>query len=345
MPSNQRRSAKISGPHSRWIFPRVWFRMGLMDHSKPPSAPSPASVSRRSFASLSAASLAGLATTMGQRFALAEEAAEKAGVVGKIRHSACKWCYRDIPLDDLCTAGKEFGLESVELLNPEDFPTLQKHGMHCAMVSFPTGERKVGGKKKKIGGIPNAFNRVEHHDTLVEIYEPHLKASAEAGFTNVICFSGNRDSLDDEAGLENCAKGLQRLMPLCEKLGVTLSMELLNSKVNHKDYQCDGSAWGAELCERVGSERFKLLYDIYHMQIMEGDVIHTIRDRHQYFSHYHTGGVPGRHEIDESQELYYPAIVKAIVETGFDGWVAQEFIPAREDKIASLRQGVEICTL
>ncbi len=303
------------------------------------------SLTRRNFVSASAATIAAVSASLQSRLEAADTAAREAGVSGRIRHSVCKWCYKDISLDDLCTAGKGFGLESVELLNPEDFPTLKKHGLHCAMVSFPTGELEIGGKKKKIGTIPHAFNRVEHHDTLVEIYDPLIKASAAAGFTNVICFSGNRDGLDDEQGLENCAEGLKRLMPLCEKLGVTLSMELLNSKVNHADYMCDHSAWGAALCDRVGSERFKLLYDIYHMQIMEGDVIATIRDRQQYFSHYHTGGVPGRAEIDETQELYYPAIVRAIVETGYDGWVGQEFIPKREDKLASLRQGVEICTV
>jgi hydroxypyruvate isomerase len=301
--------------------------------------------SRRRFVSGSTATIAAVSASLQTRFALAEKAAEEAGVGGKINHSACKWCYRDISLDDLCTAGKEFGLESVELLMPEDFPTLKKHDMHCAMVSFPSAEVTMGGKKKKIGTIPNAFNRLEHHDTLVEIYEPHIKASKEAGFTNVICFSGNRNGMDDEEGLKNCAVGLKKLMPLCEKLGVTLSMELLNSKVNHKDYMCDLSSWGAALCDEVGSENFKLLYDIYHMQIMEGDIIATIKDRNQYFSHYHTGGVPGRAEIDETQELYYPAIMKAIVETGYTGWVAQEFIPKREDKIASLKQAVEICTV
>lgn len=282
---------------------------------------------------------------MSHRFSLAEEAAEKAGVGGKINHSACKWCYKDVSLDDLCTAGKEFGLQSIELLLPPDFETLKKHDMHCAMVSFPAGEYEIGGEKKKLGTIPNAFNRIEHHDALVELYEPHIKTCAEAGFKQVICFSGNRNGMDDEEGLKNCAAGLKRLMPLCEKHGVTLSMELLNSKVNHKDYMCDLSSWGAALCEEVGSEHFKLLYDIYHMQIMEGDIIATIKERHQYFSHYHTGGVPGRAEIDETQELYYPAIMKAIVETGYEGYVGQEFIPKRDDKIASLKQGVEICTV
>ncbi|NNE91863.1 MAG: TIM barrel protein [Verrucomicrobiales bacterium] len=308
---------------------------------------SPSPFSRRSFVGGTAktAAITAVAASMHTRFSRAEEDAKKSGAGGKINHSACKWCYKNISLDDLCTAGKEFGLRSVELLMPEDFATLKKHGMHCGMVSFPTGEMEIDGKKKKIGGIPNAFNRKEHHDLLVEIYEPHLKASAEAGFKNVICFSGNRNGLDDNEGLKTCAEGLKRLMPLCEKLGVTLTMELLNSKVNHKDYMCDHTDWGVALCNEIGSEHFKLLYDIYHMQIMEGDVIATIRKNHPFFSHYHTGGVPGRHEIDETQELYYPAIMKAIVETGYDGWVAQEFIPAREDKIASLRQGVEICTV
>jgi hydroxypyruvate isomerase len=308
--------------------------------------PTPSSPTRRSFVSTTgAATVAAVAASMHDRFALAEEAAAKAGVAGRINHSACKWCYKDISLDDLCTAGKEFGLGAIDLLDPADFATVKKHGMHCPMVSFPSAEVEIGGVKKKVGSIPHGFNRPEHHDTLFALYEKLIAESAAAGFTNVICFSGNRDGMDDEQGLEHCAVGLKRLMPLCEKHGVTLTMELLNSKVNHKDYMCDHSAWGAALCDNVGSERFKLLYDIYHMQIMEGDVIATIRERHRYFSHYHTGGVPGRAEIDETQELHYPAIMKAIVATGYIGWVAQEFIPKRADKIASLKQAVGICTV
>ena len=161
--------------------------------------------------------------------------------------------------------------------------------------------------------------------------------------TNLICFSGNRAGLDDEKGLENCALGLKRIMKLAEEKQVTIAMELLNSRVNHKDYQCDHTAWGVELCQRISSERFKLLYDIYHMQIMEGDLIATIKKHHRHFAHYHTGGVPGRNEIDDTQEIHYPAVMKAIVETGFKGHVAQEFIPKRKDVIASLRQGVGIC--
>lgn len=314
-----------------------------MRYLQPMSEASP--FSRRSFVSTSTAAITAVAASMHHRYSLAEEDAKKAGVGGAIQHSACKWCYKSIPLEDLCIAGKEFGLQSIELLDPEHFPTLKKHGMHCSMVNYASAEMEVGGKKIKIGSIPHGFNRVEYHDKLVEIYEPQIKTSAEAGFKNVICFSGNRDGMDDEEGLKNCAIGLKRLMPLCEKLGVTLSMELLNSKVNHADYMCDLSSWGVALCDEVGSENFKLLYDIYHMQIMEGDIIATIRDRHQYFSHYHTGGVPGRAEIDETQELNYPAIMRAIVDTGYKGWVAQEFIPKREDKIASLKQAVEICTV
>ncbi|MBI3881165.1 MAG: TIM barrel protein [Verrucomicrobia bacterium] len=268
------------------------------------------------------------------------------GLKGHVHHSVCKWCYKDIALDDLCVAGKAMGLQSIELLDPEHFATLKKHGLHCAMVSYPSVEipdAKAKSGKTKIGGIPKAFNRVEHHDALIAVYEPLIKASAAAGFLNVICFSGNRDGMDEETGLQNCATGLKRLLPLAEKHKVTLCMELLNSRVNHKDYMCDKSAWGIELCKRIGSERFKLLYDIYHMQIMEGDVIATIKRDNQYFAHYHTGGVPGRAEIDDTQELNYAAIMRAIVGTGFKGHVAQEFIPKREDKLASLRQAVGIC--
>lgn len=270
------------------------------------------------------------------------QAAETAAAAGRIRHSVCKWCYKDISLEVLCAAAREIGLQSIELLMPDELPVLEKHGLTCALVSNPTATTPAG---VKVGGIERAFNRLEHHDTLVAAYEPHLKAAAAAGAKQVICFSGNRDGMDDEQGLENCATGLKRLMPVAEKLGLTLVMELLNSKVNHKDYMCDHTAWGVELCKRIGSDHFKLLYDIYHMQIMEGDVISTIRANHPFISHYHTGGVPGRNEIDESQELYYPAIMRAIVETGYQGFVAQEFIPKRPDKLASLKQGVDICSV
>ena len=258
---------------------------------------------------------------------------------GKINQSVCQWCYKSVSLEELCSASAAMGLKSVELLQPADFATVKKHGLICAMVSNPT----VAVGNDKVGGITKAWNRVEYHDALVTAYEGHLHATAEAGFPNLICFSGNRDGMADDVGLENCAKGLKRITALAEKLGVTVCMELLNSRVNHKDYMCDHSAWGVALCKKIDSPRFKLLYDIYHMQIMEGDVIATIRADHQYFAHYHTGGVPGRAEIDETQELYYPAIMRAIVETGYTGYVAQEFVPKRSDVIASLKQGVQIC--
>ncbi len=270
------------------------------------------------------------------------DAADQAAAGSRINHSVCKWCYGSIPLEDLCVAGKDFGLKSIELLMPGDFPVLRKHGLECAMVSFPGGTTPAG---VKVGGITNAFNRLEHHDTLVSLYEPLIKASAEAGAKQVICFSGNRGGMSDEQGLDNCATGLKRLLPLAEKLGITLVMELLNSKVDHKDYMCDHTAWGVALCEKIGSANFKLLYDIYHMQIMEGDVIATIRGHHKHISHYHTGGVPGRNEIDDTQELNYPAIMRAIADTGYKGFVGQEFIPKNPDKIASLKKCVGICDI
>jgi len=284
-----------------------------------------------------AALLAGVATS-----SLTMKAAEKIIPIphrGRVRQSVCQWCYSKIPLDELCAAAAAMGLQSVELIQPQDFPTVRRHGLICAMVGNPTA--KIG--DSTVGGIDKAWNRLEHHDALLTVYEAQLRATAEAGYPNLICFSGNRAGLADEAGLENCAIGLKRLLPLAEKLGVTVCMELLNSRVNHKDYMCDHTVWGVELVKRLGSERFKLLYDIYHMQIMEGDVIATIRDNCQFFAHYHTGGVPGRAEIDETQELNYPAIMRAILDTGYKGYVAQEFVPKRPDVLASLRQGVEIC--
>ena len=254
---------------------------------------------------------------------------------GRVNHSACKWCYSKIPLDDFCKTGKEIGLVAVDLLSPNEFETVKKHGLVCSMVSNPT----VDG----LGGITKAFNRVEHHDKLVQGYEDYIKKTADAGFERLICFSGNRAGLDDQKGLENCELGLKRVMAAAEKHKVTICMELLNSKRSHKDYQCDHTAWGVGLVKRISSERFKLLYDIFHMQIMDGDVCDTIKENHQYFDHYHTGGVPGRAEIDDSQELYYPRIIKAIVDTGFKGYVAQEFVPKRSDVMASLKQGIQIC--
>ncbi len=249
---------------------------------------------------------------------------------GRINHSVCKWCYGKIPLEDFCKSVKEMGITGIDLLGPNEWPVLKKYGLTCSM---PQGAGK---------GIPDGFNDPKFHDELVASYEAIFPKLKEAGFTKVICFSGNRRGMSDEEGMNNCATALKRLMPSAEKHGVTMIMELLNSKVDHKDYMCDHSAWGVELCKKVGSENFKLLYDIYHMQIMEGDIIRTIRGNHQYFGHYHTGGNPGRNEIDETQELYYPAIMRAIVDTGYKGFVAQEFIPKR-DPLTSLKEAVLLC--
>ena len=271
----------------------------------------------------------------------AAEAAAPAKLKGNIHHSVSAWCYgglfnpgKDKPakmsFEDFCRACASMGLESVELLGPDQWPAVKKAGLTCAMCNGPDS-------------IPYGWNRVEHHDDLLGKFEKAIPQVAEAGFPNIITFSGNRKGMSNEEGLENCVKGLKRLVTIAEKHNVTVCVELLNSKRSHKDYMCDHSAWGVELCKRVGSERLKLLYDIFHMQIMEGDVIDTIRENHQYFGHYHTGGVPGRNEIDDTQEIHYPAVMKTIVATGYKGFVGQEFVPKRADALASLRQSVLIC--
>ncbi|MGB9602979.1 MAG: hydroxypyruvate isomerase family protein [Verrucomicrobiia bacterium] len=269
----------------------------------------------------------GILTATVKQASAAEEL--KVKLKGNIHHSVSRWCYGKLSLDDLCKACVDIGIESVELLGPSEWPTVKKYGLTCAMCNGPDS-------------IGYGFNRVEHHDDLVSKFEKAIPQVAEFGFPNIICFSGNRRGMSDEEGLENCVKGLKRLMPIAEKYKVTVVLELLNSKVNHKDYMADHTAWGVELCKRVGSERLKLLYDIYHMQIMEGDLIRTIKENYKYIGHYHTGGNPGRNEIDETQEINYPAVMKAIVSTGYKGFVGQEFIPKR-DPIASLRQAIMIC--
>lgn len=282
----------------------------------------------------SSAGFAGLGM-MGHRF---QEADIQAGLdlKGKVHHSACRWCYQDIPFEELVVNAKKIGLQSIELTGPDEWEILKKHDMTAAIGwgKYPDGMN-----------IPNFFNRTKNHDALVGFYEDIIPKAAKAGVKNIITFSGNRDGMNDEDGLINCKKGLQRIMKTAERYDVTISMELLNSKVNHKDYQADTTEWGAALCEMVGSDKFKLLYDIYHMQIMEGDVIATIKKYHPYISHYHTGGVPGRNEIDETQELNYAAIIRAIYNTGYKGFIGQEFIPARKDKMASLEQAVKICDI
>jgi len=219
-------------------------------------------------------------------------------------------------------------MQGVDLLDPRDFPTLKKHGLVCTMVNC--------------NSIPKGFNRTQNHDELVANLKKAIDATAEAGFPNVIAFSGNRAGMDDEEGAKNCIAGFKKIAGYAEEKKVTICMELLNSK-QHTDYMCDHTAWGAKVCRAVGSPRIKLLYDIYHMQMMEGDIISTMRQFKDCIGHVHTGGVPGRNEIDETQELYYPAIMKALVALKYDGYVAHEFIPRSKDPLASLANAVKIC--
>ena len=253
---------------------------------------------------------------------------------GNINHSVCRWCFGGLSVEELCIAVKEIGFSAIDLVGPADWPTLQKHGIFSSMCNGAEINLTDGFAEKKF------------HETLIKNYTAMIPLVAKAGYKNLICFSGSRRGMDDETGLANSAEGLKQIIGIAEKHGVILQMELLNSKIDHHDYFCDRSAWGIELCKRVGSPNFKLLYDIYHMQIDEGDVIRTIKQNHQYFGHYHTAGVPGRHELDENQELFYPAIINAILATGFKDYLAQEFIPtAKEnvDKLASLKKAVLIC--
>jgi len=247
---------------------------------------------------------------------------------GRIKQSVCQWCYRKMPIEKLAANAAQIGLKSIELVNPKDWPVLKKHGLICAMSNSH--------------GIAKGLNRKENHDGCLARIRKSIEQTADAGFPNVICFSGNRAGMDDDEGLKNCEIAVKQIMPLVEKKKVMLCMELLNSKRDHKDYMCDRTHWGAKLVKRIGSPRFKLLYDIYHMQVQEGDVIATIRENKDYIGHYHTGGVPGRNEINDSQELNYSTVMRAIVDTGFKGYVGQEFIP-KLDPITSLAEAARIC--
>ena len=253
------------------------------------------------------------------------------------QHSVCRWCFESTPLTTLAEWCGDLGIQGIDLLHPQEVAEITSFGLSCPITAAP--EHQSG-----LGCIERAFNKLEHHATLLEIYQKLIPEAAEVGIPNVITFSGNREGLSDDEGIENCARGLEPLLNLADKHDVTLIMELLNSKVDHPDYQCDHTDWGIALCEKLDSPRFKLLYDIYHMQVMEGDVIATIKKASAYIGHYHTAGVPGRHEIDESQELYYPVIMKAIEATGYDGFVAQEFIPTWNNQRAALADAVARCS-
>jgi hydroxypyruvate isomerase len=249
------------------------------------------------------------------------------------RHSACRWCYSGIPLEELCERGQDIGLQSIELLKPDEWPVALKAGLGCAVATADFIR------------IPDGFNDRRQHTRLQAQYPALIRQAADAGIPHVICFSGNRRGMRADKGLENCARGLEPLVRLAESAGVTLIMELLNSKVDHRDYMADHTEWGVALVNKIGSPHFRLLYDIYHMQIMEGDLIRTIQTHHTHLAHYHTGGVPGRHEINASQEINYPAVVRAIVATGYTGYLGQEFIPTYDDKLAALAEGLGICSV
>jgi len=263
---------------------------------------------------------------------------EYAPLKGNINHSVCQWCFNDIPLETLAQEAQLMGLVGIDLIGAEGWDTLKKYKLTSTMCY---GDLEGISTRN----LTNGWCDLQFHEDLIKHYKRFIPMVAEAGWTNLICFSGNRRGIDDKTGLENCVKGLKEILPLAAQHGVVLHMELLNSKVNHADYMCDNSPWGVALCEALNSDNFKLLYDIYHMQIMEGDVIRTIKENQKHYGHFHTAGVPGRNEIDESQELYYPAIMEAIVATGFQGYVAQEFIPKdkTEKGLKSLADAVRRC--
>ena len=250
---------------------------------------------------------------------------------GNVNHSVCRWCFGNVDLDTLCIEAKKIGIKAIDLVGPGDWATLKKHGLDSSLCN--------GAEL----GIDDGWNEPKFHADLIKRYTEMIPKVAEAGYKQLICFSGAKRGKDNETGWKNCVDGLKQIIPIAEKHKVVLVMELLNSKVDHRDYQCDNTPWGVELCKRLGSENFKLLYDIYHMQIDEGNVISTIKNNFKYISHYHTAGVPGRHELDDNQELYYPAIIRAIVVTGFKGYLAQEFIPSKKDVFKSLNEAVTIC--
>ena len=264
----------------------------------------------------------------GRAGAIEMDKIERVATKGRINQSVSQWCYGKWSLDELCQVSKKLGLKAIDLLGPGQFATVKKYGLVVSMVNSHS--------------LTNGLADKKYHDECLAKLRETIDATSEAGFPNVISFSGNRRGIPDDVGIENAVEALKKIVGHAEKKNVTIVLEYLNSKVNHKDYMFDRTAWGVEVCKQVGSDRVKILYDIYHAQIMEGDIIRTIRDNKDYISHYHTGGNPGRNEIDDTQELYYPAIMKAIAETGFKGYVAHEFVPKR-DPLESLTYAARIC--
>jgi hydroxypyruvate isomerase len=287
--------------------------------------------SRRTFIRNASFAAAGtLAAAMAQKAGAGIELdkIERAVKTGRINQSVSRWCYGKWSLDEICAVSAKLGIKAIDLLGPSDFPTIKKHNLVCSMVGSHSLSDGLCDKK--------------FHDQCLAKLREAIDATSEAGFPNVIAFSGNRRGISDDVGIENAVAALKQIASYAEQKKVTINLEYLNSKVNHKDYMFDKTSWGVEVCKKIGSERVKILYDIYHAQIMEGDIIRTIKNNKDYIGHYHTGGNPGRNEIDDTQELYYPAIMRAIAETGYKGYVAHEFVPTR-DPLTSLTQAVRIC--
>ncbi|CAM0553422.1 MULTISPECIES: hydroxypyruvate isomerase family protein [Halomonadaceae] len=266
--------------------------------------------------------------------ALADDMPSQRALKGNIHHSVARWTFDFLSLEELCQLSTELGITAIDLVGPEEWPVLQRYGLDSSMCN--------GAELS----LEDGWGDTRFHSELIERYLQHIDLVSQAGYTNLICFSGNARGMSPEQGLQNAETGLKQILTQAEAKGVVLQMELFNSKIDHPDYLCDNSAWGIELSRRLDSPNFKLLYDIYHMQISEGDVIRTIRENHHFFGHYHTAGVPGRHEIDDTQELNYPAICRAIRDTGFQGYIAQEFLPDRtsqQAKIESLQAAIQRC--
>ncbi|WP_372920056.1 hydroxypyruvate isomerase family protein [Salegentibacter sp.] len=249
----------------------------------------------------------------------------------KIKHSVCRWCFEDIPLNKFAEQCAALGFDAIDLLKPSEWETVERHGLVCAMAT------------DDFASVENGFNQPKNHKSLQGNYRRLIDRASKHEIENVIVFSGNRRGMDDKTGISNCITGLRPLLKYAESKNINLVMELLNSKIDYPDYMCDSTDWGVALAEEIDAPNFKLLYNVYHMQVMEGDIIGTIKKHHKHFNHYHAAGAPGRNEINDSQEINYPAIMKAIVETGFDGYVGQEFIPTYDNKMAALQEAIKIC--
>jgi len=272
-------------------------------------------------------SVASLAASQLSSFASASEPTAR---TGRIHQSVCQWCYRHIPIEQLAEYAASIGLKGVDLLKPDEYEIPRRYGLICTMAYAGGGE------------IGKALNRRENHAAIEEGFRTNIPRAAKAGVPNVITFSGNRAGMSDEEGAQNTITGLNRVKKIAEDNGVTICLELLNSKHDHHDYMCDHTVWGVRVMQEVNSPNVKLLYDIYHMQIMEGDLIDTIRQNVQWIGHFHTGGVPGRHELDDTQEIQWVAVMRAIADTGFKGYVAHEFVPTG-DPLVSLRKAADLC--